>query len=652
MSNYEAELRELDKAVEDYELPITLLRQEAINIPDQIQALRDEFNRKLAELEDNRYRAGDMIRRIQNKKRTAQTRKADVLNLIEAEKENERREAEKREGWRSIDERTANAKWRLGIANGDKAMSHQIEGAHFVASGKRVIIADSMGVGKTLTSIAALDMLDAKRVLVIAPGEVMTGFVKEFNRWSDRPAVVIGKKPKKIARMLLEPARMAGIEKVVYIINFESWRKDKALLTELESIQFDTIIVDEAHNIKEMDTIAYKGVEQIAFARNKCSECGSFCLKGQCTNGKCYTGYAVESVENLITMTGTPILNKPEDIFSLLHLVNRKIFHSRTFFLRQYCRFDYDQKKYVFSSGGQEALAAKLAGMYLRRTQKSAGIVLPPQDIIVHEIELDPEVYKLQAEILETLANDAAVAIQKMEDGTISASKVMMSILALITRQRQAATWPGGIVLHEVQYDEYGEVMLDENDKPVVIDYPVGEMYQESVKMDRAVELINEFVEDEQRVVVFSQFRTALDELQRRLESTSVRSVVYHGGTGQAVRERIKNNFDRYRDEKPDWDAVLCHFKTGGIGLNLTAATATIVLDEEWNPGKNEQAYDRTHRIGQTESTSIHILRLVDSVDTWMASLNDEKRRLVSGFNEANNNTELVDFFKKKLEGK
>lgn len=643
MTNHEPELRQIDKAIADYELPIALLRQEANSIPDKIARLQEQIR----ELKEQRYQARDLIRRVQTKKRQVITRKEDVLKLIEVEAENERREAEQRAGWQSIDERTADAKWRVGIANGNKAMPHQIEGAHFLASAKRVILADSMGVGKTLTSVAALDMMDSRRVLYVTPGEVMTGIIKELNRWSDRPAVVIGKKPKKIARMLLQTAKMAGIDKVCYIINFESWRKDKALLTELESIQFDTVIVDEAHNIKDTGTLSYKGVEQIVFARNKCSSCKGFCVEGQCLNPQCYDGYGISSVENLVTMTGTPILNHPDDIFSLLYLINRQMFHSRTAFLRQFCRYDYDQNRYVFSSGGQEALAAKLAGMYIRRTQKSAGIVLPPQDVIVHELELDKELYPLQAEILETLEHDAAVAIEKMEDGTIAASKVMMSILALITRQRQAATWPGGIVLHEPQFDEFDQPILDDNGKPVVVDYPVGEMYKESIKMDRAVELTKEFIEDEQRVVVFSQFRSALEELQRRLDNAGVRSVEYHGGTDQGIREAIKNNFDRSIGEAPRWDAVLCHFKTGGIGLNLTAATATIVLDEEWNPGKNEQAYDRTHRIGQSEATSIHILRLVDSVDTWMAELNDSKRRLVAGFNDANAGDELKKLFKK-----
>ena len=80
---------------------------------------------------------------------------------------------------------------------------------------------------------------------------------------------------------------------------------------------------------------------------------------------------------------------------------------------------------------------------------------------------------------------------------------------------------------------------------------------------------------------------------------------------------------------------MLANYKSGGVGLNFNAATETIVIDEEWNPGKADQAFGRTDRLGQTEHTNVHILRLMRTIDTWMVALNDEKKDLIAGFNES-----------------
>lgn len=642
---FDADLIDQQKEIEEAEAEVRRVRDEAENIAAQIA----ELKRQQEILENKRWSSGQIIQKAQNRKRQATVRIEEINAQIRVEQANAKKLAELEAIAETLEERTAQAKWRLGILteSGEAmaALPHQIQGAHFLATAKRAILADSMGVGKTLTSIATLDMLGAKRVLIVCPGEVMTGFVKEITRWSDRPPMVIGKKPKKDVRNILNMTKMANLEKIVFIINYESWAKDKALLTELESIQFDTVILDEAHTVKETDTSAFLGVQKIVMSQNKCDTCGQFGSGGFCFRASC-SGQLVRSVENVFCMTGTPILNRPEELYALLHLIAPQEFYSRASFRRSYLKWDYELNAYVFRSGGEASLAERLSGVYLRRTHKSAGIVLPKQDVIIHEIELDPELYPLQAEILRTLGEDAAILV---ENGKAE----QMDLLSLITRQRQASVWPGGIVLHEKQWDEFGLPIVDwETGKQVVIDNPVGLNYQESVKIDRAVELTKEFIEDEQRTVVFSQFRSVLEELQQRYEKAGIRAVSFHGGTTPAVREAIKNNFDRSRGEQPKWEVVLCHYKTGGVGLNLTAATATIIMDEEWNPGKNTQAYDRTHRIGQTDETSIHILRLVgsNSIDPWVEELNVNKGVIIGKFEKANDDAkrELVNMFRGK----
>jgi SNF2 family DNA or RNA helicase len=258
--------------------------------------------------------------------------------------------------------------------------------------------------------------------------------------------------------------------------------------------------------------------------------------------------------------------------------------------------------------------------MYIRRTREDAGIILPPQSETIHELELTPETYPLQSKIMDMLAKHAQIEVDEGRAVT------MMSILALITRQRQAAVWPGGIYLTHT--DPLSGIKTREH---------IGAMYKESIKLDKAVELAEEFVtENGERVAMMSQFAEPITEVVNRLNAKGIRAVAYYGDTPRDVRDRIQTNFDRDQlrrsGEAPEWDVVVCHYTLASEGLNLTAATQTIILDEQWNPGKAEQAYARTQRIGQTEETGIHILRIKKSIDTWMASLIEEKRKIVTGF--------------------
>ena len=232
----------------------------------------------------------------------------------------------------------------------------------------------------------------------------------------------------------------------------------------------------------------------------------------------------------------------------------------------------------------------------------------------------------------------------------------VLATIALITRKRQANVWPAGIQLK----DEEGNVIFN-----------VGDEVQESIKIDKCINyhssddswdgLIPEFTEDGDkefgsRVVVFSQFKGPLAELERRLKLAGISVVRFDGDTPQAIRDQAKLDFDRKYCEQPDynngqsykWQVILCNYKTGGVGLNFTAATETIILDKEWNPGKEDQAFGRTDRLGQTEHTNVHIIRIEKTIDAWMDDINEQKANLIAGFNEVAEplSTQLLDALK------
>jgi SNF2 family DNA or RNA helicase len=192
-----------------------------------------------------------------------------------------------------------------------------------------------------------------------------------------------------------------------------------------------------------------------------------------------------------------------------------------------------------------------------------------------------------------------------------------MHLISLITRKRQANVWPGGIEVKDAE----GNIV-----------FSVGSEVQESAKFDVALEYILQVHSEGRRQVLFSQFTTAINAFADILESHGLRVAKLTGKTPKPLRDEIKRNFFRGAKEEPRWDIVLCNYKTGGTGLNLTDATATHIIDEEWNPGKRDQAYARTDRIGQTEENDVYVYRMPASVDTWMANTIYRKERMVSEF--------------------
>lgn len=653
----QGELELLSKKTEESEEEKALAKQLA-ELNRAAQALKAEREK----LENERYSA--------RQAKVHKARQADELRrLMLVAQDRERVKNAAQEFASAIDELTANAIWRTGDPDKGiyKAFQHQIDGMHFLAASRRAILADEMGLGKTGQSIMFLQAIQAKRVLMIMPGDVMMNFENEFKKWAPEIGVIrIGRKPKAEQKLLIDIMQQSTVEKIVFLVNYESWARNKSLLQWLIDFHFDTVILDEAHKIKETGKPTFKGVESIVLASNSCPECGlgvheevvnKYITARKCNscnwredmderrNDDVALAAAMRSVKNVVCMTGTPILNRPDEIFAELRLIHPEIFTSLSRFLSMYCTVDYDNK-IVWRTGGQDALAKKISGMYLRRTKKTAGIVLPPQHIVYHEIEMDKDLYPKQHKLLKMLVRNAQIEI---ENGK---AKDILAKIALILRQRQGVCWPGGIKLRENVIGPDGMPVYEQNPKTGEYEVKtelveVGHLYAESIIMDRAIEMAEEFIANGERVIIASQFTQALIEAEKRLGE---RATHIWGGMSDNEKDPIKRNFDRSYGEEPKWDALVLNYKTGGLGLNLTAATQTIFLDQEWNPAGEDQMMGRTDRIGQTEETTVHILHLEKSISKWMDDLIDQKRKMIGGFETAIGVGQMIDDVFKDME--
>jgi SNF2 family DNA or RNA helicase len=522
----------------------------------------------------------------------------------------------------------------------DGILPHQKQGVMFGAVAKRWILGDVPGLGKTWQSIGWLDLIEAHKVIVVVPSDICDQWAGEAMTLAPHRHVVnIAKKTLKTRHELLDD--IVQRDEAVVIVNYEIWRRDQDVLIKLMRWQADTLIVDEAHALKNTGSANFKSIKMLTFVENSCPRCdqqinGTYETGGHplaakvskpCPNCGWVVGddtnqeyvnplddyLKTRSIKHTLFTTGTPILNSPEDIYALLHLCDPVLFKSVNQFLGTYCRENYLSGKWEFRPGAVANLKPLIEGRFLARTYDDAGVTIPPQHVHVVSVDLDKEKYAKQYKVITQLSKAASIMLDS------GARMTVMHLIALVTRKRQANVWAGGIEMK----DEEGNVV-----------FSVGDEVQESVKMDYVMENVKRDLTEGHRQVVFSQFKSGLAELERRMQIENIRVVRLDGSTPESLRAEIKTNFYRAKNETPKWDVLLCNYKTGGVGLNLTSITKTHILDEEWNPGKRDQAYARSARMGQDKETDVYVYRIPGTIDTWMSNTIYRKEQLIGEFTD------------------
>ena len=611
---------------------------------EEVSDLETRRRRHLENADKKRIQIAQLLGQIEDDDKAERAKKKEIREVRKAQ-ENEQRRQESRDQASQVrnDVTQLEEKYRnLAVGNpwydgGDDIgaiLPFQWRGALFGAGAKRWILGDGMGLGKTRQSIGWLDLVQARKVIVICQADICDQFAGEIMTLAPHRQVfnLYKKTPKK------RHAQMDQIlqsDDAVVVVNFEIWRKDKDLLAKFMDWRIDTMIVDEAHNLKNTSTSNYRYIDMLAKIDNVCPSCKGH-IKGlygadkklkpcpSCgwTKGtlapvryayKLDEWVSTKSMKNVCFTTGTPILNSPLDIYALLHLCDPMLFARKTQFLETFCIQNHHSGKVEFRDGQLDNLRPLIEGRFIARNREDAGIVLPTQRKHIIRVDLDENVYKKQYKIIKQLSERAQIMLDSGEQMTI------MHLIALITRKRQANVWPAGIELKDAE----GNVI-----------FSVGQEVRESVKLDTALDHVLQEHANGRRQVVFSQFSTALQGFKEILEENGLRVAVLTGATPRSQRDEIKNNFYLAKGEEPKWDILLCNYKTGGTGLNLTAATVTHIIDEEWNPGKRDQAYARTDRIGQEMESDVYIYRIPASIDTWMSNTIHRKEQMVSAFND------------------
>lgn len=592
------------------------LKEERDKLELLLRQVRQQFLTVENQYESNKQAIDKLDRQGKEERERLETLRRERDRLLEAKKI-DAKYLEQVDAFRNS---CLEALWRSeNRSDGLGAKTHQIEGAIHLAVTERALLGDKRGLGKTLTSLIALDMLDAQKVIIVAPTDALDNWIREIKLWSPhRFPVKLAGVTKGQREVILGGLKRAP--QYALVINFEAWKNDYTLIKDLVNLCADSMIVDESHHIMTSSSLQNKGVQDIRYGINTCPRCMIPKLNRPLTSLQeeytCWCGHEglideFCTIKHVFPMTGTSILNKPQELFPQMRLVDPKFDRERDY-LRDFCKRTVTGR-WVFQEGAEEGLLYKIGPRYIARDRSSAGVVIPPVEEIVHSISMNDlkSSHPLQHEAYLQVRDFAEVALNP--DVAMSMPNQAVALMRL----RQVLIWPAALSSEFVD-EETGRV------------YKINLDVKESWKLDFIEQEIKELNEDGERVIVFSQFRDGMHELGRRLGE---RTAIYDGSTRPAVRNAIQLDFDaKTAPARPTWNNVLCNYKSAGAALNFNTANHMYLPDREWNPGKESQAIGRMDRMGQTRDSYVHKLFVGSSVDGWMDDIIEQKKNMVGGF--------------------
>lgn len=290
-----------------------------------------------------------------------------------------------------------------------------------------------------------------------------------------------------------------------------------------------------------------------------------------------------------LALSGTPIQNNTFDLYAQMNFLNPGMLGSRDFFMNEFAvPIDKFQEK-----DAKEQLRKLVYPFMLRRTKDQVAQDLPEKTETVLYCEMGKE----QRKIYEAYRSSYQSKILGMIDEQ-GMQKSQFHILQGLTRLRQIC------------------------DSPAIIN-DAEKFENHSVKLE---ELTRELVENtgNHKALVFSQFLGMLGLIREALTAQNIPFVYFDGSTASADREKAIQQFQ----ENEDCKVFLISLKAGGVGLNLTAADYVYIVDPWWNPAVEQQAIDRTHRIGQTKSVFAYRFICKDTIEEKMLLLQERKRLL------------------------
>jgi SNF2 family DNA or RNA helicase len=472
----------------------------------------------------------------------------DVMDLIVAARETRTRQ--------SLIERKNNDKYLDGLLKAN-LYPYQKEGILFAARAGRCLIADDMGLGKTIQAIAAAELFRREcavsSVLIVCPTSLKYQWKSEIEKFTDSSVMVIEGDP---AKRKLQYARTEALYKIV------SYNVACADLLEIQKLAPDLVILDEAQRIKNWQTKTAQAIKKIE------------------------STYA-------IVLTGTPIENKLEELYSIVQFIDPFKLGPLYRYLSEHQLHDEFGKVIGYKDLNQ--ISGLLADIVIRRTKKSVLAQLPARTDKHLFVPLTKEQSDIHAEYAD---NVGRLVVKWKRLGFLDEKDRLRLMLALnCMRMVSDSTF---ILDQETRFD---------------------------TKITELMYILDDVLAaNEEKVVVFSQWERMIRLVRQELENRHVGYAYLHGGVPSRKRKPL---LDDFRDDPAC--RVFLSTDAGGVGLNLQSASLMVNLDIPWNPAVLEQRIGRIHRHGQQRPVTIINLVSTESIEERMLDVLTFKSSLFAG---------------------
>lgn len=407
--------------------------------------------------------------------------------------------------------------------------------------------------------------------------QIISLFVDEYKSWEEE---------KKAPSLIVCPAslvynwenefqKFAPFLKTCTIAG--SWTEREEILCALEKEEYPVIITSYDLLKRDMEyyeklSFRYQVIDEAQYIKNAATQ----------------SAKAVKAIRarTRFALTGTPVENRLSELWSIFDYLMPGFLFSYAAFRRQY-------ELPIVREKDREALdnlRRLIAPFVLRRLKKDVLKELPEKLENYVYTKLEGQQKKLY------LANAASLKLQLEGASEASYSSKRFQILAQLTRLRQICCAP------QLCYDAYRGT---------------------SAKLETCMDLIRNGVSGGHKILLFSQFTSMLDILEKRLREEEIGCYLLTGNTDKEKRLQMVEAFQG--DNVP---VFLISLKAGGTGLNLTAADMVIHYDPWWNLAAENQATDRTHRIGQTRQVSVFKLIAKETIEENIVRLQEAKKDL------------------------
>lgn len=422
---------------------------------------------------------------------------------------------------------------------------HQKEGIEFLKRKKRAILADSMGMGKTRQAIVAAGEESDETTLIICPASLKINWEREIHMvYPEDYIVILDSKVKEI------PCTPSWL-----IINYDILNKKlDGLLKMLKEGEIETIVFDEAHYVKDTKAIRTKTALLLA-----------------------------EEAKRVYCLTGTPVVNRPIELFSLLRAIKHPLAWSddkaistlRRDYGKRYCGAFFHKLGYTGRGFWDETGATRIPELkelikdsFLRRT-KEETLDLPEKIISTVSCEMTFE----WAENYETAWDRYLAWVAEHPEGKDLGNILSAQALVELMKLKQVCS---------------------------------------RAKIDRIVADVKNAVEQGEKVIIFSQFTGTIDALRHEIVfGLDIGAVTLTGRDDSETRQAAVDAFQN----DPMTKVFIANIKAGGVGINLTAGSIVMFADMDWSPQIHNQAMDRAHRIGQKGTVNVYYYILEGTIE-------------------------------------